>query len=195
VIRSEWQIAATLLTQVMARAGPSRDLKVRLAAAKELLDRAYGRGTEVVKRFSTDRVAETDRVVEWMDALEKRKRLETQKARPAIRPNGELRLGNKVQSNAGGLSIPRWQAGHPDREGVLPQTRSAIPEMFNGPNLTRPTQRSLTGWGTISNAGKANSTATAAPAGGHLDDNKHSALSYISAMTNVVMFDAVGRAE
>jgi hypothetical protein len=66
------------------------DLKVRLAAAKELLDRAYGRGTEVVKGSSI-----TDRVVERMEQLE-RKRLAAQQARPVVRPNGELRLGNKV---------------------------------------------------------------------------------------------------
>jgi hypothetical protein len=66
------------------------DLKVRLAAAKELLDRAYGRGTEVVKGFNTDAV------VERMKRLEERKRLERQEARAVVRPNGELRLGNKV---------------------------------------------------------------------------------------------------
>jgi hypothetical protein len=37
---------------------------------------------------------------------------------PAIRPSGELRLGNKVQSNAGGASIPQSRARRPDREGV-----------------------------------------------------------------------------
>jgi hypothetical protein len=66
------------------------DLKVRLAAAKELLDRAYGRGTEVVKGF------ETDRVVERMKQLERKRRQQAQEARPVIRPNGELQLGNKV---------------------------------------------------------------------------------------------------
>ena len=39
---------------------------------------------------------DTDAVVERMKRLEERKRLEEQEARPVIRPNGELRLGNKV---------------------------------------------------------------------------------------------------